>query len=63
MAEQERSEQSSSAVVGPRPLFVCACCGDHDDLPLVWGGPVTCPECGLPCSCEGCHAEAEDTRS
>jgi hypothetical protein len=53
------SETSGTVVTGPGPLYVCACCGDHDDMPLVWGPPATCPSCGGPCSCEGCHADSE----
>lgn len=39
-------------------IWLCSCCTDHGGGRVLWER-VTCPECGLPCSCEGCVADAD----
>jgi hypothetical protein len=39
-------------------LWICECCYEHADTPLVPGEPVECRKCHRLCSCEGCIAES-----
>jgi len=48
---------SDRAAIPTVMFWVCGCCVDHSDMPLVANKKAICPECGEPCSCPGCIAE------